>query len=269
MIPGAPVKDSPAIPPPPAPRPAAEVHAQLEAFAAMAHGAGFQVETFAQAGAYPLLAATRRARGARPRCYLSAGVHGDEPAGPAALAELWRSGFFDDRAHWTICPMLNPRGVECGTRETPEGVDLNRDYRGPVTTEARAHVAWLGRQPRYELALCLHEDWEAAGFYLYEINDGGRPSLAPAMLGAAAREGPLETAARIDGHEAAEALIRAPSDPAVRERWPEAIYLRAHHTWQCYTTESPSARPLPERVAMQVAAVRMGLEAWLDFRQRG
>ena len=36
----------------------------------------------------------------------------------------------------------------------------------------------------------------------------------------------------------------------MRETWPEAIYLRAHHTTLSYTIESPSAFPLDQRIAI-------------------
>jgi predicted deacylase len=111
-----------------------------------------------------LLALTRQAAGDRPRLYLSAGLHGDEPAPPHAVLRLLEQGFCDGSCAWFLCPLLNPGGLARGTRENPEGRDLNRDYRSLLTAKARAHAAWLGRQPAFDLTLCLHEDWEAQGF---------------------------------------------------------------------------------------------------------
>ena len=31
-------------------------------------------------------------------------------------------------------------------------------------------MRWLARQPNFDLAVCVHEDWESVGFYLYELN---------------------------------------------------------------------------------------------------
>ena len=121
--------------------------------------------------------------------------------------------------------------------------------------EIQAHVAWLQRQPPFELTLCLHEDWESDGFYLYELNPDGRPSLAAAMIEAVRPVCPIDHAQVIDGRPAAGGIIRPDGDPAKRELWPEAIYLHAHHTRLAYTLETPSAHPLPRRVAAQVAAV--------------
>ena len=90
---------------------------------------GFRVETYGEIEACPLLALTRRTPGPRPRIYLSAGMHGDEPAPPLALLELLQRGEFDQRANWFICPLLNPAGLRRGTRENAGGLDLNRDYK--------------------------------------------------------------------------------------------------------------------------------------------
>jgi protein MpaA len=227
--------------------------------AAAGRAAGLAMEHFGEAAGCPLFALTRRTPGPRPRIYLSAGIHGDEPAGPLALLELIEAGHFDRRADWFICPLLNPSGFLTGARENAEGLDLNRDYRDPRSAEIRAHVAWLRRQPNFDLMLCLHEDWEATGYYLYEQNPLDRPSLADPMLAAVARGCPIDPSGLIDGREARGGIIRPVIDPWEREQWPEAIYLRVHHTTLGYTIESPSGFPLAQRVAAHRAAVEAAL----------
>lgn len=221
-----------------------------------ARRAGFRVEPFGAVAGAPLYALTKRARGPRPRIYLSAGIHGDEPAPPLVLLHLIECGIFDARAVWFICPLLNPAGFLRRTRENADGIDLNRDYKALRSLEIQAHARWLQRQPNFNLSLCVHEDWESRGYYLYELNPLKRASLAPAMLTAVARVCPLETASTIDGRAIAEpAIIRPIDDPLQRELWPESIYLRAHHTRLSYTLESPSAFPLAQRIAAHAAAI--------------
>jgi len=140
--------------------------ARLEAAGAKA---GFRSESFGSAGSFPLVAMTRRTGGPRPRIYLSAGIHGDEPAPPLALLSLIEAGEFDARATWFIGPLLNREGIARGTRENASGTDLNRDYRHLESAEVRSHVRWLERQPNFDLAVCVHEDWESTGFYLYQV----------------------------------------------------------------------------------------------------
>ena len=232
-----------------------DVGALAAGMIAAARTAGFGIEEFGRIDGMPLVALTKRTPGPRPRVYLSAGIHGDEPAAPLALFRLLENGFFDGRCVWFLCPLLNPSGIARGQRENSTGHDLNRDYRSLQTVEVRAHVDWLRWQPNFDLTLCLHEDWETRGFYLYEINADRRPSLAGPMIEVVGRICPIEEAAVIDGRPAQGGIIRPDVDPAKRELWPEAIYLHAHHTRLGYTLESPSALALEERIAAQLAAV--------------
>jgi hypothetical protein len=237
-------------------------HEFLPRFAAAARAAGFQEETYGSVGGLPLAAYSRRTPGPRPRIYFSAGIHGDEPAPPHALLHLLERGCFDTRAVWFLCPLLNPLGFLRGTRENPAGIDLNRDYKSRASPEIQAHARWLEKQPAFDLAICVHEDWESAGFYVYELNPSGQPSLAPAMLQAVAPVCPIEAATVIDGRAIAEpGIIRPAADPALRDLWPESIYLQAHHCRLGYTIESPSCLPLAQRVAALAAALTAAVAA--------
>lgn len=229
-------------------------------FASAARTAGFRVEQFGTHAGTPLFSLTKRTPGPRPRIYLSAGIHGDEPAPPLALLALLAAGIFDERAVWFLCPLLNPAGFLRATRENADRLDLNRDYKDFRSAEIRAHADWLRRQPNFDLTICLHEDWESKGFYLYELNPTARHSLAEAMLEGVAKFCPIETATIIDGRPVdAPGIIRPVSDPLLRETWPEAVYLRAHHTTLSYTVESPSAFPLAQRIAALRAAVETAI----------
>ena len=236
-----------------------DVPALAARFAAAGRAAGFRVETYGECDGLPLLALTRRTPGPRPRIYLSAGIHGDEPAPPLTLLALLESGAFDHRAHWFICPLLNPGGLARGTRENPGGLDLNRDYKAPRSPEIAAHVRWLQRQPNFAVTLSVHEDWESKGYYLYELNPAGRPSLAEPILQAVAPACPIDHSPLIDGREARAGILRPVSDPLKRELWPESIYLRAHHATLTYTLESPSAFPLDQRIAAHRRALETAI----------
>lgn len=220
---------------------------------------GFRVEVFGEIDGCPLFALTKRTPGPRRRVYLSAGLHGDEPAPPQALLQLLERGIFDDRATWFVCPLLNPAGLARGTRENAGGIDLNRDYKDLRSAEIQAHAAWLRRQPNFDLTICLHEDWESTGYYLYELNPRQRFSLAEPIIAAVATVCPIDPNAVIDGREAHGGIIRPAGDPLLRENWPEAIYLHAHHTTLGYTLETPSALPLPQRIAAHCAAVETAI----------
>lgn len=228
-----------------------------------ARARGFQAARFAEIADVPLAAFTRNSDASRPRIYLSSGIHGDEPAAPLALLELLETGVFDDRASWFLCPLLNPTGFTLRTRENADGLDLNRDYLELRSEEVSGHVGWLRTQPAFDAVFCLHEDWETSGFYLYELNSSPLPSLAGPMLAAAGQILPIEDAAIIDGRPSCgPGLIRPVDDPLLRETWPEAIYLRAHHCSLNYTLETPSVLAGARRIAALVAAVNAGLDAF-------
>ena len=222
---------------------------------AAATGQGFRIEKFGQVDRCPLIALTRRTPGPRPRIYLSAGIHGDEPAGPLTLLSLLESGQFDRGADWLICPLLNPAGFERSQRENASGVDLNRDYKAVQSAEIAAHIAWLSRQPNFDVAICLHEDWEAKGFYLYELNPLQQPTLAEPMIEAVRAICPIDDSETIDGRSSVLGILRPNVDPKTRELWPESIYLQAHHTKLGYTIETPSGFPLEQRIRALTAAV--------------
>lgn len=234
---------------------------------------GWREETLSADGAGELLALRRPARGEptgapAPRVYVSAGIHGDEPAGPLAVSELLTADRWPPELELYVCPCLNPTAFPRNRRESAAGVDLNRDYRTRRTPEVRAHTAWLTRQPAFDLALCLHEDWEANGFYLYELNPDARPSTAERVVAAVAELCPIDRAPVIDGRPARDGIIRPVIHLAERPDWPEAFYLLAHKTRHSYTLEAPSDFPLATRVSALTRAVEVVLTAGVRTADR-
>lgn len=246
-----------------------EVSRFLRGIREAAAAGGWEVHSFGQSGGYDLLA-LRRASSApgtgnrSRRCYLSSGIHGDEPAGPLALLALLRENQWPAEVEFYLCPCLNPAGLARKQRDGPAGKDLNRDYRSLHQPETRAHVAWLETVPEFDLALCLHEDWEATGFYLYELNPAGHPSAAEKVIRAVGGICPIDPAAEIDGRPAQAGIIRPEFDPDQRPDWPEAFYLAQHKSQHGLTFEAPSDFALGVRVQALTTAVRTVLES--EFR---
>ena len=220
---------------------------------------GWQIDLLPARPGQELLALRRPVRQPARNIYISAGIHGDEPAGPLAVQALLRENAWPADADLWLCPCLNPTGFPLNTRESAEGVDLNRDYKHLRAAEVRAHIAWLEQQPRFDLCLCLHEDWEAHGFYVYELNPDHLPSLAERMVEAVRAICPIDHSPIIDDREAKGGIIRPNIDPAMRPLWAEAFYLYQHKTRLGYTLEAPSDFPLPTRVAALVQAVKAAL----------
>lgn len=235
-----------------------------------AEAEGFRHRIYGTTAYADLILFQRKGKADGPRIYVSAGIHGDEPAGPETIFRLLEASACLPNATWTLFPLLNPEGYDLGTRENADGVDLNRNYRHPVAREAIAHRTEIDALGHQDLTLALHEDWESKGFYLYELNSSPIQGITEATLEAAAREGPIDLSDTIDGRPASKGVIRAPIHTfEARPDWPEQIYLFQTHTPICYTFESPSAFPLEQRVRMQTAACRAALETFCrQWRER-
>jgi Succinylglutamate desuccinylase / Aspartoacylase family len=193
------------------------------------------------------------------RIYISTGIHGDEPAGPLAVRRLLQEDTWPPGLSIWLCPCLNPTGFILNRRENREGLDLNRQYLAPEASETTAHIAWLKQQPSFDLCLCLHEDWESHGFYLYEQNPNRLPSLAEVIIARVAQVCPIDRSETIEGRPAQNGIIRPNLDPRTRPQWPEAFFLITHKTRLSYTLEAPSDFPLAERVAALGVAVTAAL----------
>ena len=254
-----------------------DIDAVLHDCLAAAQSRGWAIETISPAPK-PILGFTRHASRIThhaspltppaPRIYISTGIHGDEPAGPLAARQLLQETACLAGCDLWLCPCLNPAGFALNRRENREGLDLNRQYLTPEAGETAAHIAWLRRQPNFDLCLCLHEDWEAHGFYVYELNPDSQPSLAEAIVARVGEVCPIDRSEAIEGRAALNGIIRPSVDPRSRPDWPEAFFLVAHKTRLSYTLEAPSDFPLATRVAALVAGVTAALEAERSWHSR-
>jgi murein peptide amidase A len=227
----------------------------------------WMVETFHAAADFKWFALSRaalRVTHHASRIYISTGIHGDEPAGPLAALRLLRENRWPVNAHIVLLPCLNPTGFARNQRASGQGIDLNRDYLHLEAGETRAHITWLEKQPGFDLCLCLHEDWESHGFYLYELNLDNRPSLAEPMVVAVGKVCPVDPSEIIEGRPAKQGIIRPSADPRTRPQWPEAFWLLSHKTRLSYTLEAPSDFSLNTRVDALVAGVNAALAKLCD-----
>lgn len=200
-----------------------------------------------------------------PVVMISAGMHGDEPAGPLALLELIRGGLLELPFSWLVCPVLNPTGFKLASRENAEGLDMNRDYFYQRSVEVKGHAAWVEDECSVEgidMFISLHEDWESSGFYFYEINCGEDcPDRAREIASILKEIMPMEPDSCIDGHTVREpGWIYHSVEPDVPDGWPEAIFLAKQGCKLSFTFETPSSFELDLRVDAQTLVVRKLLE---------
>ncbi len=208
-----------------------------------------------------------------PVVAISAGVHGDEPAAPWALFSLVRDRLLDRRLGYRIWACTNPSGYELGTRQNAEGMDINRSFgRGGRTPEARAIVT-ANRDRNFALAIDLHEDFEALGFYLYEpVVDARAPfgaEIVRAIDDAGLPVQELDDEFEI-GYTAESRHLRTlergrvlPDPNAERAFFPEtpySLYMMRRAAKRALTIETPRTQTWDERIAMHRTAVVVAVD---------
>ncbi|MEO0444682.1 MAG: M14 family metallocarboxypeptidase [Verrucomicrobiota bacterium] len=224
---------------------------------APAHGASCEV--FAKFDGYDLYVVKKGSGGS----YLSAGIHGDEPAGPWGLWE-WASGVGEGHLlnhPFTLFPCLNPWGLERNIRLGASGEDLNRLFHD------RAHPlvsAWrsLLKEERFEICICLHEDYDAIGFYGYEISQGA--SKAEGGFVSCEVHLPREPDGEVEGLPVRKGLVQTEEELSSLDEWtedvPEAVELFRQFSDHTLTFETPSEEGWSSRIATQVAFLTGVLE---------
>jgi hypothetical protein len=219
---------------------------------AVAKAAGLVMRPLCEDAGYKIYGIRSRRLPGQAQLYVSAGIHGDEPAGTEGLIE-WAEKHIGQLAGLScvIFPCLNPWGLVNNCRFDEAGRDLNRRFnrsRAAMPTAVRAAL----EGHRFSLALTMHEDFDAQGVYLYEVK-GAAPHWGEDLLEVAGAVIPIETRTTIDGRRARRGIFRRTINPEVIELSPEAVYLHQHHADRTFTFETPSEFGLQERVAVQVA----------------
>jgi hypothetical protein len=146
-------------------------------------------------------------------------------------------------------------GFALTQRENQAGIDLNRDYLNPESLEVQAQIRWLQDKGKFDCAVCLHEDWEAKGFYMYAVNPNKMPCVSRSILESVERVFPIDRSEEIEGFHSVNGIIHPPIDLEGRQEWPESLYLAKHHAALGYTLETSSDFPLNARVSTLVEAV--------------
>ena len=206
--------------------------------------------------------------------FLSAGMHGDEPAGVEALIRfLEGSGDtgegikkWYDKYQFTIIPCINPAGIEKGTRENIKGVDLNRKFGGRAGKDTPEEVMIVQRAvegKRFDLYIDFHEDIEGEGFYLYEILHKGGICIGEKIIAEMSTKYTIDLRDRIDGFHNCGGVICPQKEekkfPIRRKDLPLPLYLYMKGTRYCITMESPTIFPWENRVAMHIKALEIAL----------
>lgn len=210
--------------------------------------AGLKLQLLANAGDHPVFWLKTPALELSGGIYISAGIHGDEPAATEALIawaeQNWRklSGL-----PLMIFPCLNPHGLCCNQRTNETGADLNRCFHTEEQPVVVALKKAVGNR-RFALSLMLHEDYDGQGLYLYELLTKEK-GIGEKLIKAASKFIPPDPRTDIDGSRASNGLIRRRFTRSRFDRmgYPEAIWLYQSHTPRTFTVETPSEFALDVR----------------------
>ncbi len=214
----------------------------------VARAAGVMVDAWAEADGYELLRLMPYdlAPGESPLVYLSAGIHGDEPASTEALIR-WAEANPEALRHCLVLPCLNPWGLTNNSRADSNGTDLNRTFHLDTIEPIRTLKAFVAPY-RFAASICLHEDYDAHGLYLYEI-EGPTPYWGEELLDTVRPIIPIESRTDVDGRvPTLPGLIREQLEIKKFSEYPESVFLHERHSERSFTFETPSEFGLDVRV---------------------
>jgi murein peptide amidase A len=191
--------------------------------------------------------------------YLSAGIHGDEPAATEGLYQ-WAAlhGPVLRELPLMIFPCLNPWGLVHNRRNDRQNCDLNRCYHLSDVPRIEAQKELL-RGYIFRLAMCLHEDYDAQGVYLYEIRKK-LTTFGQELLSAAGYYIPVDLRRMIEGRRAEQGWIARRVNLKKFPEVAEAIYVGLHHSERTITAETPSEYDLSKRIEAQIAMIQRAIE---------
>ena len=218
------------------------------------------IEHIGTAHNYPIHQIHLASSARTPRCVLiTGGMHGDEPAGVEAVLQFLAR---DNTAllknfSFVVIPCINPYGYVHDTRETCNGVDINRSFE----TDDIAEVTILKKalnQTQFSFAIDFHEDYDATGFYLYEGNRDEQ-YIGPELAAAAKAVGPLDPEdPGEDAPDLAEGVYKVANSWGTQGLAP---YLLHFHSKHVIISETPTVWQLERRAALHLTILDTALNA--------
>ena len=229
-----------------------DVRKLLSAWRNAVKGTPFRVATVGKKDGFPLVQISNGKPSARPGFYVSTGIHGDEPAPLWGLLEWFLKGGYAPLGDRPILlfPCLNPLGITENHRVDGDGRDLNRIFDqvkvSPIR-EVRSAIHGL----QFHTAICLHEDYDAQGAYLYDLNRTGSDTVGRALLAkATSKRIPIDGRMRIDGRKAKNGVLHSQRlDMRNVPGLPEAVFFYVNKLAErTLTFETPSEFSLTDRI---------------------
>ena len=221
-----------------------------------------------------------------PLIYVSAGIHGDEPAGIECAVRLIELLTDKDSTNqfpfpltsynWLISPCDNPFGYERNIRENGDGLDLNRMFETPNQSQETTFIAEslmrlqcqsLSVSQRktnrikynvVDLALDLHEDSDSNGFYLWERRTTRCHPIGHQVVKNVEGICHINQKPLIEDH-CNEGGVITLLDAVTTKGWTRGRYLAEQVNTRCLITETPSQFDWETRVEVHLKAVQIAI----------
>ena len=189
---------------------------------------------------------------------ITGGMHGDEPAGVEAVLQFLERDNTTPLKNFSflVIPCINPYGYVHNTRETLDGIDINRAFETDDIAEVAIVKKALG-QTQFSLAIDFHEDYDATGFYLYE---GKRDEkyICPRLATAAKAIGPLDPEdPGEDAPDLAEGVYKVATSWGTQGLTPYLLHFHSEHV---IISETPTVWQLEQRAALHLTILDTALD---------
>ncbi|MDE0426725.1 MAG: M14 family metallocarboxypeptidase [Candidatus Poribacteria bacterium] len=188
---------------------------------------------------------------------ITGGMHGDEPAGVEAVLQFLERDNTPLLKNFSflVIPCINPYGYVHNTRETFDGVDINRAFEAEDIAEVAIVKQALG-QTQFSLAIDFHEDYDATGFYLYE---GKRDEkyIGPELAAAAKAVGPIDPDdPGEDAPDLAEGVYKVATSWGTQGLTPYLLHFHSEHV---IISETPTVWELQQRASLHLTILDTAL----------
>ena len=192
------------------------------------------------------------------RVLITGGMHGNEPAGVEAVLQFLArdNTTLLKEFSFLVIPCVNPYGYVHNTRETLNGVDINRAFETENVAEVAIVKKALG-QTQFSLTIDFHEDYDATGFYLYEGKRdekyiGPRLATAAKAVGTLDPDDPGE-----DAPDLAEGVYKVATAWGTQGLAPYLLHFHSEHV---IISETPTVWQLEQRAALHLMILDTALD---------
>ena len=223
--------------------------------------AGIKFTKIGDADGYPCYEIVSPVLSLKGGIYLSAGIHGDEAGAALGLLHWAEKNINELRLMpLLIYPCLNPWGLENNMRYDSGGLDLNRKWDDGTASPIIATVMKRIRDYEFRISICLHEDYDGHGIYLYA--PGGNSKIrrkADSILSSVERIIPRDLRRKIDGRKCSNGMIFPRPNKPPTEGMPEALFLYNNCGRVNFTLETPSELDIQTRADVHVKMIESAL----------